>query len=552
MELLDFREVSQTSFTADLCIIGTGPAGLAIAQELASTPYRVLLLESGPAAPSPQSNALDEVENIGAPRQPEQSLVRSRAFGGTSWVWNGRCTPLDPSDLQERSWVPLSGWPLSYEQLSPYLARAAAQLGLCAVTYDAELDSKLPEPGRDPALWSHAVQSCRWQYSVDSADTSVAMRCAQLFRGTDPPNIRVLLHATATQLEPNSDGTQMASVEVRSLTGKRAKVYASLCVVCAGGIETPRLLLASRQVIPCGLGNQHDRVGRHLMDHARCSLGRFALPQAERLRPAYSLQRIDVDGRARYFLRGLALSPECQQREQLLSCAGWLRGTEAADDPWNALKRVRQRGFNSALTDWVAIARQPHRAARELYRKLAQGQPARQKLSKLELVCDVEQAPDPASRITLSETLDPLGVPRARIDWRISALERRTLRRFAEHCTQAFLQGGLPAPHLRDSVLAEQFEPPDLIDVAHPSGTTRMASDPQRGVVDAHCRVHGMKGLYIASTSVFPTQGHANPTLTLVALAIRLADRLKAHDFARVAPAVGQPDAAPITTAQTS
>lgn len=556
LELQDFRDVSDTSIATDVCIIGTGPAALAIAQELGNTPHRVLLLESGAREPSPVASALcglDEVENVGAPRQADQTRVRTRALGGASCVWNGRCAPVDPSDMQSRTWLPLSGWPITHAQLEPYFTRAAARLGLSAVAYDARLDRQLGFQLPYSALWSDALRSFCWQFSLDDDDASVAMRCARTLLRNAPANVRVLLHATATELVPDSSGSRIESVEIRSLTGKLASVRAHVYVVCAGGIETPRLLLASRRTVPCGLGNQHDQVGRHLMDHVRCSLGQFALPQGERLRPALSLQRLEIAGRSRYFLRGLALSQACQQQEQLLNCAAWLHETEAPDDPWSALKRLGRLARAARLRnqrqdqatddtdrarlarDVAAILRQPRLTSRQVYRKWIERQPVQRKLSALELMCDVEQAPDPLSRITLAERTDVLGVPLARIDWRISELQVRTLQRFGQHAVRAFEDMRWPALQLHERVRAGAFEPGDLLDAAHPSGTTRMASDPRHGVVDAHCQVHGIARLYVAGTAVFPTQGHANPTLTLVAMAIRLADRLKAYDLARPA-----------------
>lgn len=535
MELRDFRQLSETLFDADVCIIGSGPAGLAIARELADTPCRVLMIESGGTEPSLVTQDLDVVENIGAARVVDQTLVRARGFGGTSNIWNGRCGPLDAGDLEAREWVPLSGWPLTHAELAPYFARAAGQIGLCAVDYDAALEARQPYAAPAALSGSDTLRTYLWQFSVDDTDSSVATRCARSVQQRNPANLDVLLHATVTELVPDASGGRIAWIELRSLSGKQAKVRAHVVVLCAGGIETPRLLLASRRVVPSGVANQHGLVGRHLMDHARCSLGELRLPEAGRLRPAFSLQSIEADGRQRYFLRGLALSTECQRRERILGCAGWVHELEAADDPWSALKRLRQR--DRTLRDLVAVVRQPWLAAQQLRRKLLQRQPVLRKLAGLELMCDVEQDPDPTSRITLSEATDELGMPRARIDWHITDLQKQTILRFAEHAARAFADLGQQlslAQHIRDG----QIDVAQLRDVAHPSGTTRMADSPLRGVVDASGQAHGVERLYIAGTSVFPTQGHVNPTLTLVALAIRVADQIKARHFSQKRPAL--------------
>lgn len=540
MERLDFRLIPDRELKADVCIIGTGPAGLAIASALGDTRCRVLMIESGDRTPTPEAAALDEIENVGARRQLDQSLVRTRAFGGTSWAWNGRCVPLEPSDFEARSWVSLSGWPFSYAELAPYFARAAEQLGLGVVDYDAALERSLPD-GLPPRAGDEPLRSFCWQYSIDDSDPSTPSRSARAFERRSPRNVTVLLNATATELQLDPSGARPESLEIRSVSGRVCHVHASVFVLCAGGIETPRLLLASRSVAPQGVGNRHDVVGRYLLDHPRCTLAEIALPEGQRVRPAFMLQRRDSGGRARLYMRGLALSEAVKRRERLTSCAAWVSEVHALDDPWSALKRLTGRaaaggGASSKLRDVLALARQPLTTAAQLHRKLIAGRPVIHEIERLELLCDVEQAPDASSRITLAERSDALGTPLARVDWRIGELERRTVQRFGELLVDAFRRMNLPEPRVR-----RDLGPDDFIDVAHPCGATRMASDPRRGVVDADCRVHGVERLFIASTSVFPTNGHANPTLTLVALALRLADHIKHRYLARVptAPGVG-------------
>jgi choline dehydrogenase-like flavoprotein len=540
MELLDFRLIPDSELTADVCIVGTGPAGLAIASELSGTRCRVLMIESGDRTPTPEAATLDAIENVGARRQLDQALVRTRAFGGTSWVWNGRCIPLEANDFEARGWIPLSGWPFARAELAPYFARAAEQLGLLSVDYDATLDRALPD-SLPPRASDEPLRSFCWQYSIDDSDPRGASRSARAFEQRSPANVTVLVNATATELRLDATGARPESLDIRSLSGKVGRVRANVFVLCAGGIETPRLLLASRSVVPQGVGNQHNVVGRYLLDHPRCTLGELPLPQGQRVRPAFMLQRRDGGGRARLYMRGLALSEAVKRRERLTSCAAWLSEVHAPDDPWSALKRLTGRaadggGDRSTLRDLLALAHRPLTAAAQVHRKWITGRPVIHLVERLELLCDVEQVPDASSRITLADRADALGTPLARVDWRVGELERRTVQRFGELLVDAFRRMNLPEPQLRRDLGAGDF-----IDVAHPCGATRMASDPRRGVVDADCRVHGVERLFIASTSVFPTNGHANPTLTLVALALRLADHIKHRYLARMptAPGVG-------------
>jgi choline dehydrogenase-like flavoprotein len=550
VDLQDFRYTTETRLDCDVCIVGSGPAGLAIAQELSASACKVLLIESGDVRQSAEVTALDRVENVGAPRVPDSSRVRSRGFGGTSNVWNGRCVPLSPLDLAERSWVPLSGWPLTHAQLQPYFARAARYLGLWPVDYDAALEASLPV-GLPPLSESLArdLARCCWQFSVDEANPSVPTQSAGalLARGAGHGNLQVLLQATATHIEVDGNA-QLQWLEIRSLTGRSARVHCKQLVLCAGGIETPRLLLSSRSTMPTGLGNQHDMLGRCFMDHPRCAVGHFDLGAGPQLRPPFMLQRVDAEGRPRYFIRGLALTPDCQQREQLLNCAGWIDARVAPDDPWDAIKRLARRQSQTRFADAYSIVSQPRLTAAELYRRFVERRPVLYKTDALTLFCDVEQMPNLDSRLGLSEERDVLGVPLARIDWRFGHAEQRTVQRFGQLAKRAFVSMGLPELRLTECVRTGAFQPGDFMDVAHPAGATRMASDPRRGVVDEQGQVHGVSGVFVAGTSVFPTLGHANPTLTLMALALRLADHIKARHLARAVPLSAEPiDLSPVT-----
>jgi choline dehydrogenase-like flavoprotein len=151
------------------------------------------------------------------------------------------------------------------------------------------------------------------------------------------------------------------------------------------------------------------------------------------------------------------------------------------------------------------------------------------KLERLELRCIVEQQPDPESRVTLSTRLDRVGVPLSRIDWKVNEPEQRTIKAIANVLKAEFERLRIEPPLLEGWITEDQGLPDYFQDIAHPTGTTRMSADPASGVVDAHCQVHGVHGLFIAGSSVFPTSGHANPTQMIVALAIRLADTLKSR-----------------------
>jgi choline dehydrogenase-like flavoprotein len=256
------------------------------------------------------------------------------------------------------------------------------------------------------------------------------------------------------------------------------------------------------------------------------------------------------------YLHGIALSPDLQRREKLLNCAAYMMEDRSPDDPWGALKRLMRAKSEQPVSDlMVAVAGSgllakgmgarilssealpefvrrpvvdamirhfPNAVVREFRDR---GLP--HKLAGIDVDVITEQRPDPESRLTLSESRDRLGVPIARIDWKIDEDARATLMRMGWLLAREFPKIGLPPPTLEPWVLEERPQDGPIIDMAHTAGTTRMARDPRFGVVDEDCAVHGMDNLYIAGASVFPTVGHANLTLMIIAMALRLADHLK-------------------------
>jgi choline dehydrogenase-like flavoprotein len=532
MRQFDLSELSDGGTTSeildcDVCIIGSGPAGATIAQELSSGRLRVTVVESGSFTRQDHADALDEVENIGWPRIQDQWLVRNRIVGGSSHSWSGRCVTFDAIDFEQRPWVAESGWPLRVEELDPYLDRAAPYLGLCAGTgfSDARFWQMAGRSAPELTLDSRYLQSYFWQFSRDEKKASEHTRFGWHLAEKLADNVTLLTNATLCHVNVTDNAATVNAVEIAAPDGKRSTLRTGVVILCAGGIENARLLLCSNRTLPTGLGNEHDVVGRYLMDHLRGPTAQFPIKGAEHLRKLFGHYRIKG---GQVFAHGVWMSAETQRAEQLLNCAAWLEGAIVEDDPWNALKRVA-RGKIAPLQDTVAILSNMGlllRGARDYFID-RNGIP--RKIGELRLVCMSEQAPDPESRVTLSSQRDALGIPRARIDWRVHEVEAQSIRRLTELVAAEFSRIGLPAPRADAWILDGAPLPQSFQDVAHPTGTTRMGTDKKRSVVDTQCQVHGIEGLYVAGSSVFPTSGHANPTLMIVALALRLADTIKAR-----------------------
>jgi choline dehydrogenase-like flavoprotein len=537
MKFIDFEELEDgSSIEADLCIAGSGPAGASIAKEFAGSKVQVLILEGGGLEQSLADQALYDFENVGAIRNTPQDRVRNRSIGGTSNLWNGRCASFDDIDFESKAWLPHSGWPINLSDILPYLDRSRKYLGIGPNIYDERLWKEFgissPRSRIDPAH----LKSQFWQYSRDKRNSLEPTRFSRTIAGINSRNVKLLMHANITHINTSEDGARVESLEVRTFDGRRTEIKANAVVLACGGLENARLLLASNKIARDGVGNSHDLVGRFLMDHPGCPLGwykphRFALIQSRF--GYYSLDH--KEGRNLYDF-GLMLSPDIQRKEHLLNCAAFLSQAPSAYDSWSALKRLvgpgTERCRSRRAKDVAAVIGDLPWLLGNVYRRLARRQGPIHRTNELLLYCLVEQTPDPSSRVTLAEQTDALGMPLLRVDWRIGELERRSVMRLSELVVLELRRSGFEGAFRNNQLLEDTNWRSQFIDHNHPSGTTRMSDSPKRGVVDRNCKVHEVKGLYIAGSSVFPTAGHANPTLMIVALAIRLADWLKRHEFA--------------------
>lgn len=490
---------------ADACIVGAGPAGLTLARELAARGHGVCLLESGGLSDAPSTQRLLRGRTEGDAMPPLDGL-RVACFGGTSAVWTGWCRPLEPLELEERAWVPHSGWPFDAAQLEPYYRRAHEACGLGPFDYEPETwagAGRVPLP-----LGASLVRTAVFQFSPP-----VRFGPAHRAEVAADPRITALLRATVLALEPG-EGGRVAGIRVATPRGA-LRVESRLVVLAAGGIENARLLLLSR------LGNERDLVGRYFMEHPYQNSGRLH-PAAGAATGFYRQHRAGSAG-GTASVRGVFTLPEALlRRERLVNCAIFLR-PPGRDHPAHESAAVRSLGAlvaalrrgtlpASPARQLAAILSRPDRVAVAAAHRLGL-----RRTPGIGLRAFVEPVPDPANRVTLTDELDGLGRPRVLVRWRVSALERRSLVRMHE-----LLDRGLRATGLGRL----ELWPVEPVGVGHHMGTTRMHADPARGVVDPDGRVHGMANLYVAGSSVFPAAGLANPTLTIVALAFRMGQRL--------------------------
>lgn len=549
--LIDARDIpARTRLDCDVAIVGGGAAGIAAASEFAGSGVDVMLLESGGLRAEKATQDLYAGEVANPAEHAPLDKYRQRVIGGTSTLWGGCCAPFDAVDFEARPHVPFSGWPIRRSDLDPYYARAHRYCHTGEYSYEAA--ASLPHagapmiPGLDSAV---LTQDQLWRFSLP---TDFGKRF--LGKLKNAADIRVCLHANCTAIGLTAAGTHVRDLQVASLRGNRFTVRARYVVLAMGGLETARLLLASRDVQRNGVGNDRDLVGRFYCSHITGQLGEAVFtPKGGPVVWDYERSHDGV-----YCRRILRIDAATQRREGLQNfCCNLTHAPIADPSHGNGVlsaaylaKRLMVDRIPPEYDKDMAGHMTPYRQVVPHLRNLVRGAPAllpfaarwlgrrvlaRRKLPSVSLAnrhnvyslhFDAEQAPNPDSRVTLIRATDALGMQRLRVDWRPAGGDVDSVARCFGIVRREFAAAGVATFRVDEASFAGRIRA-QLGVGSHHLGTTRMAGQPSRGVVDADCRVHGVDNLFIASSAVFATTSFANPTLTIVAMAIRVADRVK-------------------------
>lgn len=517
---IDLATASPDAIFSEIAIIGAGAAGITMAQRFVAANRRVVLVESGGLDYEAETADFNHGSNVGEPYY-DLEHARLRFFGGTTAIWGGRCAELDPIDFEKRPWVPHSGWPFDYETLKPWYAKARKLLDVDAPAERFNGFEGLDLNDLDVSYWSFDRKFDRFGYEASRA----------LIKD---PNLTLLLHATVREIVPSENGREIAKLDVRGPSGKRVDVHAKTYILAAGGIENPRILLASKSVVQDGVGNQNDLVGRFFMEHPHARGGRVVTPDNWKLLKAFKRHKIsDVE-----VAPVLRAADETQRRLGILNGAFTLAARPSEGGSDSALKRIYVHAKHNINP--TKSGRSLWKVYRRAGRKFkAMTDPATPWLSirsgkaDLTIVVRAEQAPNPDSRVRLNGGTDILGVPRAELDWRLQQIDIDSVSKLVEAldsdlrsqrtgCAEkaSWLQNGATQWNVDPLVSAH------AIGGYHHLGTTRMATDAKHGVTDEYGRVHGIANLYVAGSSLFPTGGWANPTLTILALALRSSEKI--------------------------
>jgi choline dehydrogenase-like flavoprotein len=512
----DARELpNSTVLEGDLCIVGAGASGITIAREFNNSPVRVILLEGGGFDFDPKMQELYRGEIVGLPYYPLQAAAVHQ-FGGSTNHWAGWCSTYDPIDFEKRDWVPHSGWPITRADLEPYYRLAVPILDIGPYKWDAA-DWKNGDRLRVPLLPdSRVIWTKMWHFSPPT-------RFGVKYRDeiVKSPNVHLYTYANVVEVEANEGLSAVQSVRIRAFDGKEFRARAPRFVLACHTIQNARLLLASKRQARNGLGNGNDLVGRFFMEHFEMPAGQLALTKPE----STGTKLYEFTGFGSPPRGELALTPAAQSQNRVLNGTASVEPANYGDTPKSTFQNF-DTTMLTALRAWINGGRKgppPFVDALTANAPRSKGPPR-----FYDLTTRQEQAPNPDSRVTLSSEKDALGVPRARLDWRVTDLDKHSMRTFYQLLGREVGRTNTGRVQIRDWLLGDDKTWPSFISGGwHHMGTLRMSSDPKQGVTDANCRVHGISNLYIGGAAVYPTAGAVNPTLTLVALSLRLADHLK-------------------------
>lgn len=533
-----------TDLTTDVCIVGAGPSGIALALRLQeTTALNVVLLESGEKSQSDELRDLNRGQNVGLDYYDLRES-RRRMLGGGSQAWAGWCRPLDDIDIEGRPWFPNMTWPITPQEMRPYY-RAAAEL--CQLEGD---DRLTPDELTLPNLYQPPFSDGNVEIAVWRGSPPTKFGTVYSDRLASARQVTTILGATATEIL-SSPGGRAEGVQVASLAGNSFRVMARVTVLTAGALETARLLLSSNRHNPAGLANENDLVGRHFMEHPHLVTGRLELfPKGHSNRPALpAVDRGPMGARSRLAMQRPAgaykiaytISRALQESEHLLNFSTHLQTINPVrreeSDAYQALKLVLNNLRSPSQVLRQIRSRSLPEGTSHVFRRLVRGTPeiARILLNEgirrprqLALYTQCEQSPNPDSRVTIDHNdRDPLGMPRLRLDWRLTRVDKDSAARSQQivgtHLEAAGLGRLVPEPAFQEDTLDWG---PNLRGGHHHLGTARMAIDPRNGVVAPSGETHTVRDLYISDSSVFPTGGFSNPMLTNVALALRSADTI--------------------------
>jgi len=540
-----------STFKADIAVVGAGPAGIVLALELAKSGYEVALLESGSFTFSEEVQSLGDANYFDPKVHASMSECTRRQVGGTSTIWGGRCVPYDPVDFDERSYIPSSSWPVTYKELEAYFQRACDYFFCGKSEFNINDLKHIKQKTIVPGLPDEQVLTStleRW-----SLPTNFGKEYHKELQQYE--RIKLLYGLTCTEIETNDTGNKVVALQAKTLEGKTLRIESMKYVLTGGALNTTRLLMVSDRRHSGGIGNHSGLLGRYYMGHLSGDIAvvNFTTP------PNQTIFGFDRDDDKVYIRRRFSFTREFLHEKQLSNTVAWLNSPRF-DNPnhGNGILSLAYLALTSPIIGdrltSSAMRKSVIGETRGIYYahlknllkdlvKVGTFVPgfgygrflAKRKIPALfvhsaanqyPLHYHSEQVPNFNSTVSLSKETDALGMRKLDINLQYSQQDIDSVVKAHEYWDAHLKKHGCGyLTYLTDDLAASVWD--QTGDGFHQVGTTRMSLHPNQGVVDVNCNVHGFNDLFVASSSIFVTSGQANSTFMIVAFALRLADHLK-------------------------
>lgn len=550
--LIDAESLPEgTILRADLAIVGAGPAGIVLALEFAKSGYDVALIENGRLQFSETIQSLGTANRLDPQFHAPMAECTRFQIGGTSTIWGGRCVPYDPVDFDQRSYIPHSTWPVTYQELETYFSRACDYFFCGQPEFDIHNLSNIKQKSIVPGLPDEEICTSileRW-----SLPTNFGKEYLNDLKQSQ--QIKLLYGLTCTEIESHASGNHVEQLRAKTLGGKCLSIKSRRYILAGGGLNTTRLLLASDQHHPGGIGNHSGLLGRFYMGHLSgdIAVAHFTTP------PKNTVFGFDRDSDRIYVRRRFSFTRDFLHEKELPNIVAWLGVPHFADPShkngilslaYLALnapvvgKYLSAKAIRDSLTGQVQGSHWDHlmNILRDMPKLLAfvpsfgYGRYlAKRKIPALfvynaanqyPLHYHAEQIPNFNSTVTLSDERDQLGMRKLDINLRFARQDIDGVVKSHQYWDQYLRKHDCGyLRYLTDDPEASVWA--QARDGFHQVGTTRMSEHPSDGVVSPNCNIHGFDDLFVASSSTFVTSGQANSTFMIVAFALRLADYLK-------------------------
>jgi len=513
---LNKQSLDSTGEEFDVVVIGAGAAGILLAVSMTAKGQKVLLVESGHFEEDQDRQSLNTVRQTGK-QMGTAVWGRKRAIGGTTIAWGGQSLPFSPLDLSERPWVANSGWPIPYEDIERYYLPANRFMNIDGLDYEGDVLKLLgmSRPEFDAKkVWYHFS---KWAPEPNFRK----LYTRQLSEG-----VTVLYNAVLSRIDCDGSTGRVRRVQLRNFEGAAVDLGVKTLILATGGIETNRILLSNNHQYPKGLGGGSDWLGKCFMEHPCLDIGKVVSDRQYRLQSFFNTH---IAKRRKYSIR-LSLAEQYQRSHGLLngSASIMFAYPDEESDPYLRMQRALRRKSLTGLAGLIGHARTYALGAGALLRdKLVYKHGAESRV-----VMMLEQEPLRESSISLSDELDRFGTPLAKINWVISEKTWNTVLRFTDLLVAEFGRLGIGRLAVSEAISAGNLNWQSCFsDVNHHMGGTRLSASPANGVVNPSLQVWGHDNLFVCSSSVYPTGSHSNPTLTLLALSLRLVDFLNSGTY---------------------